>query len=292
MLFNLVALLFLALFIYFAATELNQQEQRVVNIDGVREDNPSTLDYVNSVVQALTSRNLLLRVIEANNLRANEAFAPSRGTPYSDVELADLLEEKVVVKLRRLTRLVEITAQDPDPELARDLAASFVKEFLRENFAQKMSVTQVANDFLQEEAEKLKARLEESERKLQTYKENNQAVSLPRLGRRPLEELRADTARRDAVVRHHVAQVATTLPGLPVGKHGLLVDVATGIGPLDDPIHASLFDRHPLADLQRRHALAKHPQHLVLDGVAPSPSVLHGSLPTYPRSSSSSFLFW
>ncbi|MFM8719204.1 MAG: Wzz/FepE/Etk N-terminal domain-containing protein, partial [Chthoniobacterales bacterium] len=52
-----------------AVLQVQQQEQQVVNIDGVREDNPSTLDYVNSVVQALTSRNLLLRVIDANNLR-------------------------------------------------------------------------------------------------------------------------------------------------------------------------------------------------------------------------------
>jgi succinoglycan biosynthesis transport protein ExoP len=161
-----------------AVLQVQQQEQQVVNIDGVREDNPSTLDYVNSVVQALTSRNLLMRVVNANNLRKNEGFAPERSKPYSDVELADLLEEKVTVKLRRLTRLVEITVQDPDPELARNLAASFVKEFLRENFAQKMSVTQVANDFLQEEAAKLKKKLEESERKLQAYKEQNKAVSL------------------------------------------------------------------------------------------------------------------
>lgn len=161
-----------------AVLQVQQQEQQVVNIDGVREDNPSTLDYVNSVVQALTSRNLLLRVIDANNLRTNETFAPPRERPYSDVELADLLEKKVAVKLRRLTRLVEITVQDPDPEMARNLAASFVKEFLRENFSQKMSVSQVANDFLQEEAAKLKKKLEESERKLQAYKEKNQAVSL------------------------------------------------------------------------------------------------------------------
>ena len=92
--------------------------------------------------------------------------------------MADLLEGKVTVKLRRLTRLVEITVDDPDPELARDLAASFVKEFLRENFRQRMTVSMVANDFLQEEAEKLKRKLAESERKLQAYKQTNRAVSL------------------------------------------------------------------------------------------------------------------
>ena len=161
-----------------AVLQVQQQEQQVVNMEGVREDNPSTLDYVNSVVQALTSRNLLLRVVDANNLRKNEDFAPPRERPYSDVELADMLEKKVTVKLRRLTRLVEITVEDSDPVLARNLAASFVKEFLRENFSQKMTVSQVANDFLQEEAAKLKDKLEDSERKLQAYKEQNKAVSL------------------------------------------------------------------------------------------------------------------
>ena len=178
-----------------AVLQVQQQEQQVVSMDEVREDNPSATDYINSVVQAMTSRNLLLRVIDANNLRQNEDFAPPRSQtwfdfamnptanepnamPYSDVELADLLEGKVTVKLRRLTRLVEITVDDPDPELARDLAASFVKEFLRENFRQRMTVSMVANDFLQEEAEKLKRKLAESERKLQAYKQTNRAVSL------------------------------------------------------------------------------------------------------------------
>lgn len=178
-----------------AVLQVQQQEQQVVSMDEVREDNPSATDYINSVVQAMTSRNLLLRVIDANNLRQNEDFAPPRSQtwfdfamnptasepdvmPYSDVELADLLEGKVTVKLRRLTRLVEITVEDPDPELARNLAASFVKEFLRENFRQRMTVSQVANDFLQEEAEKLKRKLAESERKLQAYKQTNRAVSL------------------------------------------------------------------------------------------------------------------
>ncbi len=161
-----------------AVLQVQQREHQVVKSDGVREDDPASLDFVNSVVQSLTNRNLLLRVIETNNMRENEFFAPPRERPYSDVELADLMEGKITVKLRRLTRLIDITVEDPDPVLARDLAASVVREFLRENFSQRMSVSKVATDFLQEEAVKLKAKLEESERKLQDYKEANQAVSL------------------------------------------------------------------------------------------------------------------
>ncbi len=163
-----------------AVLQVEQADKKVVQMDDVREVNPSTLDFMNTVVQALTSRNLLLRVVDANNLRSNPDFAPPRrdGRPHSDIELADRLEEKTTVKLRRLTRLVEITVEDEDPVLARDLAASFVKEFLRENFRQRMSASSLASEFLKEEAEKLKKKLEEAELKLQRYKEENQAVSL------------------------------------------------------------------------------------------------------------------
>ena len=88
------------------------------------------------------------------------------------------MSEKVNVSSRRNTRLVDIQVEDEDPVFARDIAASFVREFLRENFAQRLTVSSVATDFLQEEAEKLKTKLEASERKLQAYKQQNQAVSL------------------------------------------------------------------------------------------------------------------
>jgi capsular exopolysaccharide synthesis family protein len=175
-----------------ALLQVEQADKKVLQIDEVREDNPSTLDFMNTVVQALTSRNLLLRVIDANKLGENQEFAPPRrdGRAYSTIELADLLENKVTVKLRRLTRLVEITVEDPDPVLARDMAASFVKEFLRENFRQRSSVSSVASDFLKEESDKLKRKLEESELKLQLYKEKNQAVSLEDRQNITVEKLR------------------------------------------------------------------------------------------------------
>lgn len=161
-----------------AVLQVQQEEQKVLNVEDVTQANPSSPDFINTVVEALTSRNLLLRVVEANNLAANPDFAPPRDVPYSDVELADLMERKVEVGSRRNTRLVDIVVEDEDPVLARDIAASFVREFLRENFTQRMTVSRVATDFLQEEAQKLKTKLEESERKLQAYKQQNQAVSL------------------------------------------------------------------------------------------------------------------
>ncbi len=159
---------------------VEQLSQKVVNIDEVAQEDPQTTDFVATVAQALTSRKLLLRVVKVCNLANDPTFAPPRknGAPYTDMELADHLGAKVKVKLRRGTRLIDLVVEDRSPEQAQKIASAFVKEFLRENFDQKLALSMVANEFLQEEAEKLKVKLEASERKLQAYREENKAVSL------------------------------------------------------------------------------------------------------------------
>ena len=162
-----------------AVLQVQQQEKQFVKIDGIVQENPSAQDFINTIVQTLSSRNLMLRVIDANKLRENPAFVnPNNPNPPTDIQLADKLRGKVKAAVRRGTRLIDITVEDTDPVMARDLASSIVKEFMRENFSQRASVNRVASEFLQEEAEKLKKKLEESEAKLQRYKEQNQAVSL------------------------------------------------------------------------------------------------------------------
>jgi len=248
-----------------AVLQVQQREAQVVSAEQVREDDPASLDFVNSVVQALTSRNILLRVIEANNLRKNETFAPPRDRRYEDIELANLLAAKITVQLRRNTRLIDITVEDPDPVLARNLAASVVKEFLRENFAQRLSVSQVANDFLEEEAAKLKTRLEESERKLQAYKERNQAVSLDEKQNIIVEQLKdINTKVTEAQgermrLESDIEQVKAVGPGnteelLRIGSVAQIPQVAAAREQL-------LEAETELASLEDRY-LQKHPKHI------------------------------
>jgi capsular exopolysaccharide synthesis family protein len=175
-----------------AVLQVEQQEKKVLKTEKVTDETPANVDFVNTVVQALTSRNILLRVVKANHLEKNPTFAKPRsdGTPYTDNQLAILMEKKVKVKLRRLTRLIDITVEDTDPELACTLAKSMVKEFLREGFEQRLSVSHVADDYLKEEAAKLKEKLQKSEQELQAYKEKNNAVSLEQSQNIIIEKLR------------------------------------------------------------------------------------------------------
>jgi len=175
-----------------ALIQVEQSTQKVVNIAEVAQENPQTPDFVNTVVQALTSRKLLLRVVYACGLDKDPSFAPPKpdGRPYSEIQLADRLDSKVSVQLLRGTRLVELDVEDQSPEMAQKIASSFIREFLRENFDQKIALSRVANEFLQDEAQKLKTKLEESERKLQAYKEENKAVSLEERQNIIVEKLR------------------------------------------------------------------------------------------------------
>lgn len=171
---------------------VNQEAQKVVNIADVSEEKPEASDYLNTVVQAFTSGDLILRVIQSAGLDKDPNFAPPRpdGTPYSELELAGIMSNKVKVALRRGTRLVDVTAFDSDPVVAQKIARTFVNEFLQESFAQRRSLSRAANGFLQEEAQQLKSRLENAERKLQAYKEVNNAVSLEERQNITVEKLR------------------------------------------------------------------------------------------------------
>ena len=175
-----------------AVIQVHQEAQKIVNIAGVSEDKPETGDYLNTVAHALKSRKLMLRVVRATGLDKDPVFAPPKddGSPYTEIELADLMSEKVDVSLRRNTRLLDITASDTDPKLAQTIARTLVKEFLREAFEQRRAISDVANNVLQDEANELQTKLEQAERKLQAYKEENKAVSLEERQNITVEKLR------------------------------------------------------------------------------------------------------
>ena len=163
-----------------AVIQVSPESLKVINITGVSEEKPDNGDYLNTVVQAFTSRKLMLRLIEVTGLASSPSFAPPKkdGSPYTEIELASLMSQKIAVSVRRGTRLVDVIAFDENPEVAQKLAATLVKEFFRESFEQRQAVARIATELLQDKAQQLQVKLEQSERQLQTYKEKNNAVSL------------------------------------------------------------------------------------------------------------------
>jgi succinoglycan biosynthesis transport protein ExoP len=163
----------------FAATatiQVEQQEQKVVKFEKVQQEDLRYLDVLKTIEQTLVSRPLLERVVQANNL--GQVFAGADGSQAPKDQLISMLARMVDVRLRRGTRLIDITVASTNPQLCEKLANSIVREYMRYNFELQSQSSQVANEFLLEEANRLKLKLQESEQKLQAYKESTKSVSL------------------------------------------------------------------------------------------------------------------
>ncbi len=164
-----------------AVIQVDQEAQKFVNTQNNSSNEEfKSVEELTTIAQTLMSDTVLLRVIKANELDKDPLFAPPKkdGSAYLDSELVGRFMRKVTVGLRRGTRLIDVSVQDTDPKRAQKLAQSMVTEFISQIFDQKFSVSKAANDFLIQEADRLKEKLHKSEQALQQYREDHHAVSL------------------------------------------------------------------------------------------------------------------
>jgi polysaccharide biosynthesis transport protein len=163
-----------------AVVQVAQEAQKVVDIQGINQEDYKEADALKTVEQSLLSETLLLRVVKANGLEKDPIFAPPKkdGSAYLDAELVGLFKPKVSVTLRRGTRLIDVIVDDMDPKRAQQLVQSMIKEFEDRNFEQKSINSKAATDSLIQEADRLKEKLHKSELAVQQYREEHDAVSL------------------------------------------------------------------------------------------------------------------
>src|SRR5439155_22103924 len=96
----------------------------------------------------------------------------------SDNALQKALARHIDAKLRRGTRLIDITVTHRSPVMAEKIAKLLVQEVVRWNFETQRDAAEVARRFLLDESTRLRAKLEQSEQALQSDKEQNETFSL------------------------------------------------------------------------------------------------------------------
>jgi succinoglycan biosynthesis transport protein ExoP len=175
-----------------AVLQVEAQEQKVLSTDDLQTLRLEGLDIIPTIVATITSESLLVRVAKAANLLDDpDLFPPHEdGQPYADSEIAGRMKKLVSAGIRKPTRLIDISVTDTNPERAKLIADTLVNEFIHQTLEQRMGVARAANDFLRDEANKLKAKLEGSEQKLQRYKEEHNAVSLEETQNITVEKLK------------------------------------------------------------------------------------------------------
>jgi len=156
---------------------IEQEEQKVVKIEGITSEDLKSLEALKTFEQSVTSPEVLLRVIHNPELRNDPTFLPEV-EHKSDNALQKALAKHIDAKLRRGTRLIDITVNHRSPIMAQKIAELLVQEFVKWNFEAQRDAAEVARRFLLDEGTRLRAKLERSEQALQSYKEQNEAVSL------------------------------------------------------------------------------------------------------------------
>lgn len=142
------------------------------------EDESKNSEFLRTVEQTLQSNTLLDRVIENHHLLGDPRFLPPNSPAHTRKQQVNALSSMVEVKLRRGTRLIELTTYSTDPRFAHQLANWVIEEYIKQNSELQEGNAENVFRFLLDEAKRLKEKLQQSEQALQMYRESTQLVSL------------------------------------------------------------------------------------------------------------------
>jgi len=144
---------------------IDREPPRVVNIQEVQPLDATTQDYYQTQYEIIKSRPVIERAIESLNLTRRMPRLATAADPVGG------LLGVVQVEPKRNTRLVDIKVQDPDPQLAAEVANGIARAYARFNLESKLNSARDAMVWLSEQMNELKAKVQDSEVALQKYRE-------------------------------------------------------------------------------------------------------------------------
>ncbi len=136
--------------------------------------------YVQTQIQVLKSESLAWKTIEQLNLREH-LIKPKKLAKISpdkqQVSLIDAFKKKLTVELTPKTRMLAVSYEDPDPQLAAQVATTLVNNYIDYNFRQKYDATRQASAWMEQQLDELKAKVETSQEALVEYERDHQIIS-------------------------------------------------------------------------------------------------------------------
>jgi capsular exopolysaccharide synthesis family protein len=158
-----------------ATIQVDADTAKVLNINDVLNSDARDEEYLNTQMKIVQSRTLCEQVVQALGLDKNPSFLASAG---GNGDLTGALQACLSVEPVRGTRLIELSADHPDPQVAALLANGVALQFIRQNLDRRMTVATDAVRWLRQQAEEYKSKVEKSEEALAQYRQRSQSVSL------------------------------------------------------------------------------------------------------------------
>lgn len=184
--------------------QIQRDAIKVVNSEGITPgDSAFDRDFYQTQYELLRSRSLAMRVIQDLRLADNPYYAKSvpPKDPKAGPEQAKARQQALVgpvlqslgIEPVRNTQLVNITFDSADPQLAASVSNAYADAFITSNIEGRFGASAYAKKYLEERLAELKGRLEDTEKQLVVFAQDQQIISLgedqPSLSAQNLSEL-------------------------------------------------------------------------------------------------------
>lgn len=182
--------------------EISRESSQVTNFQGVeRETSVADQEFYQTQYGLLKSRLLSERVSTQLRLIDSKDFFNRFGVnqdkpPFREVNgkytaagaserrriAGEVLLKNIAIDPTRLSRLVVIQFTSPDAVFSQKVANAWAENFIQTNLERKVQATSYGRNLLQRELGQAKARLDESQRQLVGYAEQQRIINLPAQG--------------------------------------------------------------------------------------------------------------
>jgi len=189
-----------------ASLQIDRQQTRIVKYEDVNpaaENQEYGFTFLNTYVEVARSRALAERVVTQLNLQeasvdlrrrgwmdkvaawfgdgtqaTDEAQKAERRAEERKDAVVTAFQKALIVEPVRNSRIVRISFDSPDRELSARVANAVARAFIELNLERRMDASSYAKTFLEERLEQVRARLEESEKKLNDYARRQELVTI------------------------------------------------------------------------------------------------------------------
>ena len=196
---------------YSATTTLliESEEARILSIEEVYGMSGNSSEYLLTQFEILKSRALAERVVKELNLVSVAEYNPAHSANTKGFSIKEMLLgepepltkeqilaktvdtfwEKISISPVRKTQLVKISVESESAQLAAKASNAVATAYIQSQLEAKVGLTKQAVDWLSERMGGLKNRLNESEDKLQGFRDKNQLVDVKGVGTLIAKEL-------------------------------------------------------------------------------------------------------
>lgn len=180
-----------------ATIEISRQQDRVIAVQEVRPESSAVdMEFYQTQWSLLRARSLAERVARDLKLADNDNFLKLFGEDDSDLfgvgeqnspaaranrlrKVVEVLLDHAIISPTRGSRIVDVSFTSPDPQLSAQIANAWTSHFIDSNLSRRFEATAYARRFLEDRLDKIRQRLEQSERLLVAYAGRQKIVNLP-----------------------------------------------------------------------------------------------------------------